>query len=90
MIYMEADVMSILCWDINLNFLEYVGFRYVFARSEVLSFEATLTIYQIGAHYSGIKIFHNLPLEVKNVPGNPKKFPKLLRNNFYTLTLFIH
>jgi hypothetical protein len=55
MIYMEADVMNILCWDIiNLNCLEYVGFRYILARSEVLRFEATLTIYQIA--HSGIKI----------------------------------
>jgi hypothetical protein len=29
--------------------------------------QATLTIYQKGAYYSGIKIFDNLPLEIKNV-----------------------
>jgi len=35
--------------------------------------QANLTIYQKGAYYSGIKIFHNLPLEIKNVTGNQKK-----------------
>jgi len=36
--------------------------------------QANLTIYQKGAYYSGIKIFNNLPLEIKNVTGNQKKF----------------
>jgi hypothetical protein len=36
--------------------------------------QAYLTIYQKGAYYSGIKIFNNLPLEVKNVADNEKKF----------------
>ena len=35
--------------------------------------QANITIYQKGAYYSGIKIFHNLPLEIKNVTGNQKK-----------------
>jgi len=39
--------------------------------------QANLTIYQKGAYYSGIKIFNNLPLEIKNVAGNKKKL-KLL------------
>jgi hypothetical protein len=33
--------------------------------------QANLTIYQKGAYYSGIKIFNNLTLEIKNVAGNP-------------------
>jgi hypothetical protein len=36
--------------------------------------QANLTIYQKGACYSVIKIFNNLPLEIKNVAGNQKKF----------------
>jgi hypothetical protein len=36
--------------------------------------QATLTIYQKAAHYLGIKIFNNLPLEIKNVADNPTKF----------------
>jgi hypothetical protein len=35
--------------------------------------QANLTIYQKGACYLGIKIFNNLPLEIKNVAGNQKK-----------------
>jgi len=36
--------------------------------------QANLTIYQKGAYYLGINIFNNLPLEIKNVSGNQKKF----------------
>jgi len=32
-----------------------------------------LTLYQKGAYYSGIKIFNNLPMEIKNVADNLKK-----------------
>ena len=32
--------------------------------------QANITIYQKGAYYSGIKIFNNLHLEIKNVAGN--------------------
>jgi len=35
--------------------------------------QANLTIYQKGAYCSGIDIFNNLPFEIKNVAGNPKK-----------------
>jgi hypothetical protein len=34
----------------------------------------------------GINIFNNLPLEIKNVAGNKKKW-KLLWKNFYTLII---
>jgi hypothetical protein len=36
--------------------------------------QENLTIYQKGAYHLGIKIFNNLPLEIKNVAGNKKKF----------------
>jgi len=42
-------------------------------RNNVYLPQANLTIYQKGAYYSGIKIFNNLPLEIKNVAGNKKK-----------------
>ena len=35
--------------------------------------QANLTIYRKGGYYSGIKVFNNLPLEIKNVAGNQKK-----------------
>jgi len=39
--------------------------------------QANLTIYQKGAYYSGIRIFNNLPLEIKNVAGKQTKKKKL-------------
>ena len=36
--------------------------------------QANLTIYQKGAYYSRIKIFNNLPLEIKIVADNRKEF----------------
>jgi len=39
--------------------------------------QVNLAIYQKGAYYSGIKIFNNLPLEIKNVADN-QKISKLL------------
>ena len=47
--------------------------------------QANLTIYQEGACYSGIKIFNNLPLEIKNVAGNQKKFKIALKKIFIHL-----
>jgi hypothetical protein len=41
--------------------------------------QANLTIYQKGAYYSGIKIFNNLPFEIKNVAGNQNKFEIALK-----------
>jgi hypothetical protein len=39
--------------------------------------QVNLTFYQNGFYYLGIKIFNNLPLEIKNVAGSKKKI-KLL------------
>ena len=52
--------------------------------------QTNLTICQKGVYYSGIKIFNNLPSEIKNVAGNQKKFKIALKkflytNSFYTL-----
>jgi len=46
--------------------------------------QANLTIYQKGAYYSGIKNINNLPLEIKNVTGNQKKFKIALKKIVYT------
>jgi len=46
--------------------------------------QANLTIYQKGAYYSGIKIFNNLHLEIKNVAGNQKKFKIALKKCLHT------
>ena len=44
--------------------------------------QANLTIYQKGAYYSGIRIFNNLPSEIKNVAHNQKKFKTALKKCF--------
>jgi len=45
--------------------------------------QANLTIYQKGTYYSGIKICNNLPLDIKNVTGNQKKFKIALKKCLY-------
>ena len=47
--------------------------------------QANLTIYQKGAYYSGITIFNNLPLEIKNVAGNKKKIKIAVKKKFINL-----
>ena len=51
--------------------------------------QANLTIYQKAAYYSGIKFFNNLPLEIKNVVGNQKKF-KIAFKKFYVHLFILH
>jgi hypothetical protein len=51
--------------------------------------QANLTIYKKGAYYSGIKIFNKLPLEIKNVADNKKKF-KIALNKIFTHVLMLH
>ena len=50
--------------------------------------QANLTMYQKGASYSGIKIFNNLPLEIKNVTGKQKKFKIALKKFLYTYSFY--
>ena len=50
--------------------------------------QANLTIYQKGAYYSGIKIFNNLPLEIKNVAGDQKKSETALKKFLYTYSFY--
>ena len=49
--------------------------------------QANLTIYEKGANHSGIKIFNNLPLEIKNIDDNQTNL-KLLKKNSCTLSHF--
>jgi len=49
---------------------------------------ANLTIYQKAAYYSGIKIFNNLLLEIKNVTVNQKKFKIALKKCSYTYSFY--
>ena len=52
--------------------------------------QANLTIYQRGAQYLGIKIFNNLPLEIKIVADNQKKFKHEIKKNFMQSYLLYH
>jgi hypothetical protein len=56
--------------------------------------QANLTIYQKGAYYSGIKIFNNLPLEIKNIADNKNIFKIALNkflhtHSFYTIEAYL-
>jgi hypothetical protein len=58
-------------------------------RNNLYLSQPNLTIYQKGAYYSGIKIFNNLPLEIKNVVGNQKKFKIALKKKcLYTYSFY--
>jgi hypothetical protein len=46
--------------------------------------QENLRSYQKGSYYSGTKVFNNLPLEIKNVAGNLKKFKIALKQFVYT------
>jgi hypothetical protein len=50
--------------------------------------QANLTIYQKGAYFSGIKSFNNLPLEIKNVADDQKKFKSSLKKFLYTYSFY--
>ena len=44
--------------------------------------QSNLAIYQKGAHYSGVKVFYNLPSDIKNISSNLKRFAKILKHFF--------
>jgi hypothetical protein len=53
----------------------------------------SLTVYQKGVFYSGIKVFNALPMTIKDISSNPKKFKValkhcLLAHSFYRLNEF--
>jgi len=54
-------------------------------RNDLHLAQANLTIYQRGAQYLGIKIFNNLPLEIKIVADNCNR-PDRKREGFMTGT----
>jgi hypothetical protein len=57
-------------------------------RSNLYLPQANLTTYQKGACYSGIQIFNNLPLEIKNVAGIQKKFKIASKKVLYTYSFY--
>lgn len=49
--------------------------------------QVSLTMYQKGVLYSGIKVFNALPSSTKDISSNPKQF-KVLSHSFYSLHEF--
>jgi hypothetical protein len=45
---------------------------------------STLTLYQKGVYFTGIKLFNNLPLEIKEIVQIPKQFKNSLRRYLIT------
>jgi hypothetical protein len=56
---------------------------------------SSLTVFQTGVYFSGIKIFNELPLELKKLVETPKKFKVAIRRYlgshcFYTVDEFVN
>jgi len=51
--------------------------------------QANLTVYQKGASFWVIKIFNNLPLEIKNIAGKQKNVKIALKKCLYTYSFYI-
>ena len=55
--------------------------------------QASLTMYQRGVYYSGVKLFNSLPANIKDTSEDPRKFKialkhYLLAHSFYDLEEF--
>jgi hypothetical protein len=50
--------------------------------------KTTLTLYQKGVHYMGIKIFNHLPSHIKDTSNNIKNFEVCLKQFLHTFLLF--
>ena len=50
--------------------------------------QANLTIYQKRTYYSGIKIFNSLPLQIREVADNQRKFEIALNNFLHTYSFY--
>ena len=57
-------------------------------RNNLYLLQANVPIYQKEAYYLGIKIFNNLPLEIKNVAGNQKKFKIALKKFVFAYSFY--
>jgi hypothetical protein len=51
--------------------------------------QANLAIYHKGVYYSGVKVFNNLPQNIKNISENPKRFKRFFKH-FFNHTLFLY
>jgi hypothetical protein len=51
--------------------------------------QANLTMYQKAAYHSGIEIFNNLPMEIKNVADNIKKMKVSPKQFLYSYSFYV-
>jgi hypothetical protein len=61
----------------NINTRNKLDFQYPQAR---------LSVYQKGAHYTGIRLFHRLPGSLKQMSHDPKQFQTALKGFLYANT----
>ena len=50
--------------------------------------QITLSKYQKGVHYSGIKICNGFPKEIKDISNKPNKFKIALKHLLHTQSLY--
>jgi len=79
----------------NDNFITNLEQYSIYARcnKDLYLPQANVAIYQKGVHYSGVKIFNNIPSDNKIASGNTKRFKNLLKHflsnhTFYSLEEF--
>lgn len=85
-------VLSLLCFVVNNKelFTKNNESHDICTRQHLDLYQpsATLSKYQKGVHYMGIKIFNTLPVHIKQESNNPKKFDSILKK-YYMRILFI-
>jgi hypothetical protein len=50
--------------------------------------QARLSVYQKGAHYTGIKLFNRLPGSIKQLSHDPKQFQTTLKGFLYVHSFY--
>jgi len=52
--------------------------------------QLNLSVYQRGPHYAGIKIYNNLPTQIKLLSSNFNQFEKALKNFFFRVPIILY
>jgi len=50
--------------------------------------QMNLAVYKKRVYYSGVKVFKNLPSDIKNTSGNLKRFKRILKHVLITHTFY--
>jgi hypothetical protein len=85
--YMLSLLMFVVQNKIFLTKKEYYNLS-TKQRNNLYLPQTNLTIYQKGTYYLGIKIFNNLPLEIKGAGGNQKKIKISLKRFLFTYSFY--